>query len=78
MPYIDVRIEFDPVMEADEVIYYTAVSVRRTGTDIPATDMLGIGEVLGQSDRWNVGGVSAVLDAMVGDDDTPRQIKEFY
>ena len=61
--YIDVRFHFDAERDGDYT-HYELTSVERTGTDIPDEAMLGIGEALGQSDRWNTGGPGAVLDAM--------------
>lgn len=76
MAYIDVRFHFDEITEPD-FTHYDLVSVQRTGTDIPAEAMLGIGETLGQSDRWNTGGPGATLDAMTDDDTEPCEIKDY-
>lgn len=69
--YIDVRFHFDkieeePLGDGDGYDYYDLKSVERIGSNIPQDEFLGIGETLGQSDRWHVDGVNATLDAMVG------------
>lgn len=74
-PHIDVRFHFDEIAE-DGYTHYDLVSVQRIGTDIPQDEMLGIGETLGQSDHWHVGGVNATLDAMV-DSDEPKLVKDY-
>lgn len=63
--YIDVRFRFDKIEEVDYTDY-DLKSVERIGTNIPQDEFLGIGETLGQSDRWHISGVNATLDAMVG------------
>lgn len=77
MAYIDVRFHFDEIREPD-FTYYDLKSVQHIGTDIPPEAMLGIGEALGQSDRWNVGGVGATLSAMTDGDTEPCEIKDYY
>ena len=83
MSYIDVRFHFTETTEFaqnGEVDYtnYDLRSVQRIGTDIPLSEMEGIGETLGQSDRWNVGGVNATLDAMTGEEPVERNLKDFW
>ena len=74
MSYIDVRFHFDEEAE-DGYTHYELRSVQRIATDIPVDEMIGIGETLGQSDRWRVDGVNATLDAMVDDDAKPAIVK---
>ncbi|ATG86488.1 hypothetical protein J4T96_gp077 [Mycobacterium phage Finemlucis] len=76
MAYIDVRFHFS-TEEEDGYTHYDLVSAERIGTDIPDDAMTDIGEALGQSDHWNVGGVGATLDAMV-DSDGGRKIVRSY
>lgn len=67
--YIDVRFHFDKIEEdlGDESYeHYELKAVERTGSNIPQDEFGGIGECLGQSDRWYISGVNATLGAMVG------------
>ena len=75
MPYIDVRFHFDTVT-GDGYTFYDLVSAERTGTDIPAAAMGGIGEGLGQSDSWNTGGVGVTLDAMTSEG--PKELRGYW
>lgn len=77
MPYIDVRFHFSAGQE-DGYTHYDLVSAERVGTDIPGDAMTGIGETLGQSDHWNVGGVGATLDAMVGSSGGPKTVGDYW
>ncbi|AGM12687.1 hypothetical protein PBI_BREEZONA_78 [Mycobacterium phage Breezona] len=74
--YIDVRFHFS-AEEEDGYTHYDLVSAERIGTDIPDDAMLGIGEMLGQSDHWNVGGVGATLDAMT-DGGGPKALRSYW
>lgn len=74
--YIDVRFHFDKV-EEDDYDDYDLKSVERIGSNIPQDEFDGIGETLGQSDRWHVGGVNATLEAMTGSKG-PHEIKSYY
>lgn len=75
MPYIDVRFHFDAEDE-DGYTDYNLTSIERIGTTIPEADLNSIGEVLAQSDRWQVGGVNATLSAMV-DPGGPKNPRDF-
>lgn len=77
-PYIDVRFHFTEFVEDGEVDYYDVRSVQRIGTNIPQSAMQGIGEVLGQSDRWCAGSVGGTLDAMCDPDERERDLKDYW
>ncbi|CPS04318.1 hypothetical protein [Mycobacteroides abscessus] len=78
MPYIDVRFHFSAEQE-DGYTHYDLVSAERVGTDIPGDAMTGIGETLGQSDHWNVGGGgSATLDAMVDSSGGRKTVGDYW
>ncbi|QRY55213.1 hypothetical protein JVX95_31265 [Mycolicibacterium septicum] len=74
--YIDVRFHFQAEHD-DGYTHYELVSAERVGTDIPDDAMTGIGETLAQSDRWNVGGVGATLDAMTSGG-KPKALRNYW
>lgn len=75
MSYIDVRFNFEDEQE-DGYIHRELVSIQRIATDVPIGELDSIGETLGQSDHWHVGGVNATLDAMVGSA-KPKIVKDY-
>lgn len=75
--YIDVRFHFDTEHE-DGRTYYALTAIQRVGSTIPDEALERIGESLGQSDRWHVGGVNATLDAMVDEDGSRKAVRSYW